>query len=372
MAGGMAGGILAMAWRAGVDTFPPLGAELAEIRLRGERARAATMTALSVILAVAIACAMALPDVWWAGISGFIACQATAPASLRKGMLRIAGTIGGAALAFLTAGWLAYDHVACCFALLAGGFIATLGLTVSPHGYAWLLCGITFGLVVMMSLADPTQVFFAATTRTLEVMVGTVTAMLVATALGAEAVAKHEPPAPGWHALLDTHWPAVLHAARAGIAVATLPLVWSLFDLPDVTSMATTMASVMAIPVLADAPLDDERRIVTRAVQRFLGCLIGGGAGLLLVGLQLEDFAPFLAVLFVSVWVFAWVQGSTRGMTYVGMQSGLVLVMTLVQGEGPPASIMPGINRLTGIVLGVSVLGLVSVLLQPAPKPASA
>jgi hypothetical protein len=49
-----------------------------------------------------------------------------------------------------------------------------------------------------------------------------------------------------------------------------------------------------------------------------------------------------------------------------------VLVMTLVQGEGPPASIMPGINRLTGIVLGVSVLGLVSVLLQPAPKPASA
>jgi uncharacterized membrane protein YccC len=365
-------GIFAEAWRAGAESLPPLWAEITGIRLRGDRARAATMTALSVVLATAIACAMALPDVWWAAISGFIACQATAPASLRRGVLRIAGTAAGAALAFFTAGWLAYDHVACCFALLVGGFIATLGLTVSRHGYAWLLCGITFGLVLMMSLADPGQVFFVATTRTIEVVVGTGTAILVATMLGTEAVVTHEPPAPGWHGLLDARWPAVLHAARAGIAVSTLPLVWSLFDLPDVTSMATTMASVMAIPVLADAPLDDERRIITRAVQRILGCVIGGSLGLLLVGLQLQDFAPWLAALFVSVWVFAWMQGSARGMSYVGVQAGMVLVMTLVQGEGPPASIMPGINRLTGITLGLTVLGVVSVLLQPAPKRAAA
>ena len=161
----------------------------------------------------------------------------------------------------------------------------------------------------------------------------------------------------------------MLHAVRAGIAISILPLVWSWTDLPDVSSMATTMASVMAIPVLADHPLDDEARIIGRAMQRLLGALLGGGLGLLLLALQLTDFLPWLIVLTAGIWVCAYLQTSTRGMTYVGMQAGLALLMTLVQGAGPPTSIMPGINRITGITLGLLVLCVVSILLLPAPKP---
>ena len=41
-------------------------------------------------------------------------------------------------------------------------------------------------------------------------------------------------------------------------------------------------------------------------------------------------------------------------------------MMTLVQGEGPPDSILPGLNRLAGIIIGVATLFFVTMLLRSA------
>ncbi len=352
--------------RALAETLVALGHDLTEMPLRGPRAAVATMSALAVVISVIIACAMHLPDVWWAGISGLMCSQATRPASLRKGVLRIAGTFAGAGMAFLLIPWLAYDEVACCLVLFGAAAAAVLGFSLSAHGYAWLLCGITFAMVTLLLLPDPGQGFFVATTRALEVTVGTVTAMLLALAMAPGSSAAPEP-APGWSGLFDARWPTLLHATRAGIAVACIPLLWSWFDLPEVAVMVTTLASVMAIPVLAQAPLDDEKRIIARSVQRLLGCFLGGALGLLLLGLDLTEFLPWLLALGAAIWLCGQIQTSARGTAYVGMQAGMVLVMTLVQGEGPPGSILPGINRLTGIVLGLVVLGIVGLLLHPIP-----
>jgi len=38
--------------------------------------------------------------------------------------------------------------------------------------------------------------------------------------------------------------------------------------------------------------------------------------------------------------------------------------MTLIQGEGPPNSILPGINRFAGIVIGMVTLFVVTVILE--------
>jgi uncharacterized membrane protein YccC len=358
------------AWHAVAETLTALRLDLLDIRPSGPRAVIATISALAVTLSMTIACAWNLPDVWWAGISAFVSSQATRPASLRKGLYRIAGSILGAGLAFLLVGWLAYDDLACCLVLMLGAGLATFGFTVSRYGYAWLLFGITFCLIILMSLGDPAQAWFIAATRACEVVLGTAVAMLLAIVLAPEDADAADAPTPGWTHLFGARWPNLLHAARTGIAISTIPLVWSTFDLPDITTMGTTMASVMAIPVLHTDAIDDERRIVTRAMQRLLGCVLGGGVGLLLLGLSFTSFLPWLIALGASVWVFAYLQTSTRGMTYVGLQAGMVIVMTLSQGEGPPTSIWPGINRLTGIVLGLIVLCLVSILLQPAPPVA--
>ena len=84
-----------------------LGPDLRELGLADPRARQATLGALSVVISVVIACAMHVQDPWWSGVSGFMSTQATLPGSVRKALLRMAGTAAGAGLALVLAGWLA-------------------------------------------------------------------------------------------------------------------------------------------------------------------------------------------------------------------------------------------------------------------------
>jgi uncharacterized membrane protein YccC len=340
--------------------------ELAEIDVAGPRAQQASMAALSVAISVTVASIMHLPDAWWAAISGFISTQATRPASVTKGVLRVIGTALGAAAALLLVGWLAYDQVACCAALFVVSTIGIVALNVSPHGYAWLFFSVTFSLVLLMSLVDPLNAFDLAAYRTIEVVIGTIAAIIVATALAPEESADDAAAPPGWTDLLGARWPAVLHAVRGGIAVAVIPVLWSYFYLPGLSATATTMASVLAVPVLADHPLDRNRMMVQKAIHRLLGCLVGGLAALVLLAIPLADFLPWLVSLAAGTWLFARVQSSSRGIGYLGTQAAVVFIMMLVQGDGPPTSIIPALDRFAGIMIGMTTLFVVCLLLEPA------
>jgi uncharacterized membrane protein YccC len=325
------------------------------------------------MLSVTIAQWLHFDEVWWAGISGYISTRATRPASIEQGVLRVAGTAVGAALALALIGWLAYDHVACCLVLALAAGVAVLGVMVSPHGHAWLFGGITANLVLLMSLNDPSAALNFAFYRTLEVTVGTLTAVLLSLALAADdAPTAGAASPPGWSDLLGAQWPAVLHAARCGIAVAVLPLVWSWLELPSQSQMAVTVAAVMAVPVLSADPVHAGRIIARRAVQRVLGCCLGGVAGLACLFLSPESFAPWLLMVVAGVWIGTFVQGSQRGVGYIGTQATVVFIMTLVQGWGPPNSLMPGIDRFAGITIGLVVLLIVSLLIWPSEEAAAA
>jgi uncharacterized membrane protein YccC len=86
--------------------------ELATISLAGPRARMATMLALSTCFSTVIALTLHLDYVWWAAISGYMCLQATAPTSLERAILRVAGGIAGAILGVMVTPWVASDHVA--------------------------------------------------------------------------------------------------------------------------------------------------------------------------------------------------------------------------------------------------------------------
>jgi hypothetical protein len=87
-----------------------------------------------------------------------------------------------------------------------------------------------------------------------------------------------------------------------------------------------------------------------------LGCL----------ALSVENFLPWLLTLTAGVWVAAHVQGSQRGIGYIGTQAAVVFITTLVQDWGPPSSIFPGIERLAGITGGLLILLVVSLLTAPS------
>jgi hypothetical protein len=54
-----------------------------------------------------------------------------------------------------------------------------------------------------------------------------------------------------------------------------------------------------------------------------------------------------------------------HGVGYVGTQAAFVFIVTLIQGAGPPTSIMPGVDRFAGIVGGLGILLIVSLVLWP-------
>jgi hypothetical protein len=78
----------------------------------------------------------------------------------------------------------------------------------------------------------------------------------------------------------------------------------------------------------------------------------------------------WLSALAGGVWLFAYLQHGTHDATYVGTQAGVVFIITLVQGSGPPESILPGIDRLAGVSLGLLILFL-AIFLIGSPAAAS-
>ena len=278
--------------------------------------------------------------------------------------------MAGAAASLILTPWLAYDHVAGSLFFFCVGTLGTLGFMLSAYGYAWLFAAITVNLIVLSSLQNPLLALHFAFYRTAEVVVGSAIAWLVACALAPDSGAA-EPPARGWSRIWDRDRRYLEHAMRAGFTVMLLPWVWSWFVLPGVTQMAVTVAAIMAVPVLADDPRQSGRQVAGHSLQRLLGCLLGGLAGLALLALSMTEFLPWILLLAIAVWIGCYVQTSERGVGYVGTQAVVVLIMTLVQGWGPPDSILPGIDRFAGMMEGLAVLSLVSLLLWPEPAKAA-
>ena len=263
------------------DAARSLRLELSEMRLSGGRASGCAMTAAAVTLSVMVTLALALPDAWWAGISAFVSTRATAPASIERGVLRILGTIGGAAVSLLLCPWLAGDAVTLTLVLFAVSTVGVLGFLVSPHGYAWLLSAITADMVLLALLSDPLSAVSVAANRTAEVTIGTVAAVLVVLVLAPDADAAPAAPAPGWSDLLGAQWPAVQHALQAGAGVMLVPVVWNWLELPSLSQTAITVAAVMAVPALSQDTEKNRQTVTERALHRVFGCLVrrSGRAG---------------------------------------------------------------------------------------------
>nr|WP_294518041.1 FUSC family protein [uncultured Rhodopila sp.] len=350
------------------DAVSALRLELGEMRLAAERGPGCTMTALAVTMAVMTTLLLRLDDGWWAAISAFVSTRATAPASVERGVLRILGTIAGAIVALLLSPWLAGDAVMLTLVLFAVSTIGVLGLLVSPHGYAWLLSAVTMDMVLLALLSDPLSAVSVAAYRTAEVIIGTGSAIVVVWLLAPTADAAPPAAAPGWSDLAGAQWPAVRHALRAGIGVMLVPLVWNWLELPSLSQTAVTVTAVMAVPALSGDSARDQQTVTERGLHRFLGCLLGGLAGLGCLALSVDSLMPWLLMLTAVVWIAAHVQGSVRGIGYIGTQGAVVFICTLVQGSGPPQSLTPGIERFAGITGGLLILLAVSALSAPSTR----
>lgn len=324
--------------------------EFTELSFTGARGCMSLTAALSVGVAILLALALRLDTVFWAGISAFICLQANHPQSLRRGLLRLVGTFTGAAVALLMFPLVAYDPAGTLVLLFCAATLGILGSLASTYSYAWLLGGLTTLIITLGALNDPSQLFTLASNRCAEIVLGTSVSLLMAK-LFLPASAGPIPPAPGWSGLFGPRSHVLHHAMRTGLAVALVPVVWRVFELPDLTQMAISISAVMAVPVLTGNVAEDHRTVIDRAAQRVLGCTLGATAGLLLL------FTPLATILWV--WLGLLMLGAAIGMQIetgrhavpaVGIQMVIGLIVTLVQGWGPATTPTPGLERFGGMV----------------------
>lgn len=341
--------------------------DIRTLTLHGKGAREPLKTVFSVLIAVAVADALELDDLSWAAFSGYMVMRVDPSVAIRRGVMRIAGTVGGAALGVLLAPAIADQPALLVAALFVATWIGIFGALKSRHSYAWVFFGITAGLVMTDALAAPDDVLHFAATRVVEIAVGTASCMLITslftdsqtrpqTGVQANTTGAAETslaPRVLSQAWFDAHWVLLEHATRSAFAVALLPIVWRWFEIEDFSQTALTSFVVMFVP---DAVIREgrHRAIIERMTHRATGCLLGSFVALGSLSALGDTLLPSLLVLSAGVWVGYHVQNGRNGVSYVGTQFVLGLLITLVQGPGPVTDITPGLERLVGILIGIA------------------
>jgi uncharacterized membrane protein YccC len=368
-----------------------LATELRSLDWRGPRGLEAAEAAASVTLAVLVALALHSDEPWWAGISAFMVTKAAPSVAVSRGIMRIAGSIVGALIGLVVLRLFVYQSLPFCLCLFALSCIGLFGFVGSRNGYAWVVGSVTACLVMLMSLDQPQGAFNTAVNRVAEVTIGTVASLVVcglspapADAGAAPAAALVDPPPlVFWrrrYGVELAHWlpgnrPLLLHACRGGLTVMLMPALADWLAPVSPVTMGLTVVMIMSIPTTAILE-PGSPAIAQRAVHRLVGCLIGALMGLACLAFVGSDFLLWVALIPPGIWLCSQIQTGTTGVSYIGAQAMFAYLMSMMQGQGPPDSISPGFERLVGVMGGLSVLFVVTLILSliplspPSPEPA--
>src|SRR5437870_8652738 len=116
-----------------------LATELRSLELRGPRGLEAAEAAASVTLAVLAALAVHSDEPWWAGISAFMVTRASLAGAFSRGIMRVAGSVVGAAIGVIVLRLFVYQPVPFCLCLFMTACVGFFGFAISRFSYAWLI-----------------------------------------------------------------------------------------------------------------------------------------------------------------------------------------------------------------------------------------
>ncbi|MGH2342221.1 FUSC family protein [Segnochrobactraceae bacterium EtOH-i3] len=322
--------------------------------------RAALATTVGVVGAVLAALWLGFQDPYWAGLSALIIANVDRTALFTKGMLRIAGTAAGVIGGFYVAQALEGVQIAQFAALVGAAGFGTWMRQRSPYAYAWFYGALSFMLMVATTLMSPAELYLFAHYRCYEIVLGVVAATLSNWAIGPQAGLF---PAGLARAKVTTsRHEAGRQAAAAMLGCGSIALLWTWFDLPALVQVL--ISSLVVID-------RDLATTVERARQRLLGCVIGGAAALAVIALNAYDFFWWITSLAVGIYLSARVHLDKVSYAYVGTQSAVAILTTLVS-TGPPEGIEPPLNRVVGILIGVAVMEVTMWMMAGSFRPARA
>lgn len=360
----------------GHDALHALGRELAAWKPTPERALFGLEAMISVVLSVALAHLLHLPNTWWAAISGFAVMQTRFSASAQRALHRVLGTILGGLLGTIV-GPIIGDRPWLFVPVLGViGGVCVYRANGSSVSYAWVLGGITWVMVTFeahkLLAFGPTASF--AMLRVAEVCVGVFACLVVsgvfhvgiqwyerrkpASKVVAAAAASANAAPPTFETL--RHARMVL-GVQAGITVAILAALTDTLDLPGFAQALVTTIAVMILPP-SSVVVRSQKPVADKMVQRVVGCLIAGAVGIALLPLMQGQIVPCLLVLAAGVWAGCHVQTGKEGASYIGRQFTIAFIMVFVQDHAWSADPHPAMLRLAGILTGIAILTCVMLL----------
>jgi uncharacterized membrane protein YccC len=309
--------------------------------------RQSVATAIGVVAAIFAALSAGLDEPYWAGISALVIANVDRSALFTKGVLRIAGTVVGVVSGYCSALLLEGNPVAQAIVLMLAAGLGTYARVRSAYGYAWFYASLSFILVLACSMTTPAQLYLFAHFRCYEIVIGVVCATVADWAFGRRA--GEFPAGIGAGTATASHSEALRVSVAAAVGALWILLAWSSFNLPAFTQV---FASSL---VIIDSNFAAARH---RGLQRISGCLVGGGAGLAMIGIDPANIVWWVLSLAGGVFLFSRIHLGGGANAYVGTQAAVAYLLTLV-GSGPPLSIMPPLDRLTGILIGVGLMSIV-------------
>lgn len=333
-----------------------LRAELSALVVPGPRMADEWACVASVMLAIVLAHAMGAGMVSWAAFSAFVLLKSDVSETLLRGVMRIAGTALGSGLALAVVPYAARSLPLSMIAAALVGAVGLYGMLTARRAYAWLLFGLTFEMILLDKIDRPDlDTIGFAQTRLLEVIAGTIACTIVSLTAGALAGKRwwaDRKPAPG-----RMRWQphAARHAAQAGLAIAVLPLLHALFDLPELPQAAVTIMAVMIVPVAgigASGFVPVSRRLLHRA----LGCMAGGALALAVLLLAQGSAPVLIAGTCIGIVIGRHIENGLPRVTYLGLQFTLAVLVVLVPDSYADARIGPAIQRLVSVFVGMAVL----------------
>jgi uncharacterized membrane protein YccC len=359
-----------------------LASELRALEWHGARGLEAAEAAASVTLALLGALAVHSDNPWWAAITAFMVTRASPSDALPRAVMRVAGSIVGALAALVVLRLFVYQSLPFCLCLFTLSCIGLFGFVTSRHGYAWLIGAVTACLVMLMSFDQTQAAFNTAVNRVIDVVMGTAASLIVcglspapAGAGSAPAAALLDPPPLAfWRRRygadlgrwLPANGPLLMHACRGGLTVMLLPALAEWIAPVSPVTMGVTAVIVMSIPTTAILQ-SDNRAIIQRAAHRLIGCLLGALVGLACLAVIGDDFLLWIALIPPGIWLCSQIQTGTTGVSYIGTQAMLAYLMSMVQGQGPPDTISPGFERLIGVMGGLAILFIITMVLSLIP-----
>lgn len=174
---------------------------------------------------------------------------------------------------------------------------------------------------------------------------------------------ESESPTPS---LRERFWGFSLDQPRRRYAIKTGLAVCFAVTILNVLQWESSVSAMISTFIVAQLTIGGS---VRKGMLRMSGAFLGGALALfviLVITPNTSSLPPFALVIFVVMFFCAYAYTGPETSAYAGLQTGLAFVIVLVAGAKQETSLMPGIYRLVGVMLGTAISIGVETVLWPS------